>query len=170
MATVRQNLLPEDAQFLGANFPQFDKVNGTNGPVSRLLYDASSDERAYFRMEAMAYGSGDWTVDIIWYAVNATSNVCRWEAALAAITPESDSQDVETKSFATAVAVDDTHLGTTSKRLMKATITLVSGTNLDSVAAGDECWLRISRLGSHANDNMANDAALSSVRVSYSDS
>ncbi|MGW4641798.1 hypothetical protein ACWEN6_24990 [Sphaerisporangium sp. NPDC004334] len=168
MATVRQDLLPEEAQFAASAFPAFDRIQGTNFPVTRLLYDASADEKAYFKLEALGYGSGNWTVDIIWYAVNATTGTVRWEVALAAITPESDSQDVETKAFATAVAVDDAHLGTTSKRLHKATVT-ISSTSLDSVAAADEVWLRVSRLGSHANDNLANDAALSSVRLSYSD-
>lgn len=169
MGTVRQTLLPEEAQYLSTLFPAYDKINGTNSPVSRLLYVDTADQRAFWKFEAMAYGSGDLTLDIIWYAVTATTNTVRWEAALACITPESDSQDVETKAFTTAVAVDDTHLGTTAKRLHKATITLVSPTNVDGIAAGDECWLRITRLPSHANDNLSGSVALSSVRLSYSD-
>lgn len=170
MATVRQYLLPEEALFLGTTFPAYDKVDGTNFPVSRLLYDASSTERAYWKLEAFAYGSGDITVDLIWYAVSATNNTVRWEVALAAVTPESDSQDVESKAFDTAVTGDDTHLGTTAHRLMKATITLVDPDNIDGIAAGDEVWLRISRLGGATQDNLSGDAALTSVRLSYSDS
>ncbi|WP_113699191.1 hypothetical protein [Nonomuraea lactucae] len=166
MATVRQTLLPEEAQVLGSNLAAFDKINGTNFPVARLLYDAATDEAAFWKIEAVSYGSGNLTVDLIWYAVNATTGVVRWEVAIAAITPESDSQDVETKSLATAHTVDDTHLGTTSKRLHKATITV---SNLDSVAAGDEVYVRVRRIGSNAADTMANDAALTEVRISYSD-
>lgn len=168
MATVKQSLWPEDATFLASGFPAYDKVNGTSSPVGRLLYDASSTESAFWRFEALAYGSGDITVDLIWYAVNATSGVVRWEAAMAAITPETDSQDVETDGLATAVTVDDTHLGTTSKRLMKATLT-ISSTSLDGVADGDHCVLKISRIGGNAADTLANDAALVEVRISYSD-
>ncbi|MFD8556616.1 hypothetical protein ACFV1N_04895 [Streptosporangium canum] len=166
MATVRQYLSPEEAQFLGSAFPMFDKVNGTNFPVSRLLFDAAATETAYWKFEPLAYGAGNITCDLIWYAVNATTGVVRWEVALAVITPESDSQDIETKALATAHTVDDTHLGTTSKRLHRATVTI---SNLDSIAAGDEVWLKVSRVGGNAADTMANDAALSSVRLSYSD-
>lgn len=167
MATVRHELVPEEAAFASSAFPAYDRAAGTNFPVTRLLFDASATETAYFKWEAVNYGSGNITADIIWYATNATTGVVRWEVALAAITPESDSQDAETKAFATALTVDDTHLGTTSKRLHRATITI---SNLDSVAAGDECWLKVSRLGGHANDTMANDVALISVQLSYSDS
>jgi hypothetical protein len=167
MATVRQYLAPQEADYPSSSFAAYDRIQGTNGPVSRLLFDASATETVFWKLEPMTYGSGNITCDIIWYAVNATTGVVRWEVALAAITPESDSQDVETKGFATAHTVDDTHLGTTSKRLHRVQITI---SNLDSVAAGDEVWLRLSRLGGHANDTMANDAAVSSVRLSYSDS
>ncbi|MFI7630255.1 hypothetical protein [Microbispora rosea] len=166
MATVRQVLLPEAAQYLSSSFPAFDKVNGTNFPVARLLYDPSADEAAYWHLEALAYGSGNITVDIDWYAVNATSGVVRWGVALAAITPETDTTDAETKALATEQTVDDTHLGTTSRRIMRATLTL---SNLDSIAAGDEAWLRVRRIGSATADTLANDAALTMIRLSYSD-
>ncbi|MFI6813780.1 hypothetical protein ACIBG7_15270 [Nonomuraea sp. NPDC050328] len=167
MATVKQVLLPEEALHLGSNIAPYDKVNGTNLPVSRLLYDATADEAAFWSLEAVNYGSGNWTVELIWYAVNATTGTVRWGVSLAAITPESDSQDIETKALATEQTVDDAHLGTTSKRLHKATVTL---SNLDSVAAGDWVALRVRRIGSNGADTLANDAALVQVRISYSDS
>ncbi|GII84606.1 hypothetical protein Ssi03_25960 [Sphaerisporangium siamense] len=166
MAIVQQYLVPEEAHFLGSAFPAFDKINGTNFPVSRLLYDATNIESAYWKIEAVNYASGSWACELIWYAVNATTGTCRWRVAVAAITPDSDSQDVETKALATAQAVDDAHLGTTSKRLHKAVLSI---SNLDSVAAGDEVWVQVSREANHANDTLANDAALTSVRLSYSD-
>jgi hypothetical protein len=168
VATVRQTLLPEECQFLASAFPAFDRALGTAFPVARLLYDPGADEAAFWKWEAIAYGSGNITVDLIWYAVNATTGTVRWEAALAALTPDVDSQDVETKALATAQTVDDAHLGTTSKRLMKATITL-TGASLDSIAAGDEAYLRVRRVGSNGADTLANDAALTEVRLSYSD-
>lgn len=166
MATVRQVLLPEAAQFLSSAFPAFDKVNGSNFPVARLLYDATADEAAYWHIEALNYGSGGITVDIDWYAVNATTGVVRWGVALAAITPETDTTDIETKALATEQTVDDTHLGTTSRRIMRATLTL---TNLDNLATGDEAWLRVRRIGSNGADTLSNDAALTMIRLSYSD-
>lgn len=168
MSIIKQSLWPEDAQFLASSFPAYDKVSGTNSPVPRLLYDAAATENAFWRWEALDYGTGDITVQLIWYATNATTGVVRWEAAMAAITPETDSQDAETDGVATAITVDDTHLGTTSKRLHTATA-VITGASLDSVAAGDHCVLKVSRIGGNAADTMANDAALVEVRISYSD-
>lgn len=166
MATVRRDLHPMGASFLATAFPQLTKTNGTNFPVMGLAYDAAATETAYWDFPMFAYGSGNITCDLAWYADTASSGVVRWEVQLAAITPETDTQDVETKAFATAQTVDDTHLGTTGQRLHLATVAI---SNLDSVAAGDEVWLKVSRLGAHANDTMTGDVILKSVRLSYSD-
>ncbi|MFB4275752.1 hypothetical protein ACBJ59_10705 [Nonomuraea sp. MTCD27] len=168
MATVRLYLTPEEAQLAATAFPQFKVNQGTNFPVSGLAYDGagSSAERAYWKFEPAAYGSGNITCDIVFYNDSSTAGACVWEAALAAITPETDSQDVETKAFATAQQVTKTHPGTTAQRLQRATITI---TNLDAVAAGDEAWLRISRLPGDAGDTSTADVILTSVRLSYSD-
>lgn len=166
MGTVARELHPDEAQYGSAAWPQLLKNNGTNGPVRWLAYDAAATETAYWELTGLAYGSGNLTLDIIWGAATAITGVVRWEAAIAAITPETDSQDPETKAYATALTVDDTHLGTTAKRLMRATITI---SNLDSLAANDEVWLRIARLGAHANDTLAGDAWLKKAVLSYSD-
>jgi hypothetical protein len=166
VATVRVELAPEEAQSLASAFPQFIKANGTNFPVTGLYYDASATETAYWKLPAFDYGSGNLTLDILWYADTATSGVVRWETAIAAITPEIDTQDAETKAFATALTVDDTHLGTTGQRVHKATITI---SNLDSLAALDVVWLKVARLGGHANDTMTGDVVVLSAWLSYSD-
>lgn len=169
MANVRVDLSPEEAVYLAATFPQYDKFNGTNFPVSGLRFDAAADEAAFWKIDAALYGASapSITCDLLWQAENATSGVVRWEAAIAAITPDTDSQDVTTKALATAQTVDDTHLGTTGKRVHKATVTI---SNLDSVAADDVVWVRIRRIGSNAADTMANDAWLLQARLTYSDS
>ena len=168
MALVRQYLIPENAQFLSSNFPAFVRNVGTNFPVSALAYDgAGATERAYWKFTPFNYGSGNITCDIEWYASSGTTNAVVWESALAAITPETDTQDTEAKGFATVNTVTDTHLGTTAKRLHTATITI---SNLDSITAGDEAWLRISRLSADAGDTMTVDVYLTSIRLSYSDS
>lgn len=168
MGIVRQALAPEEAQFLAATFPQFLKINGTNFPVSGLAYDATTAENAYWKFQALAYGSGNITCEIIWYADTSTTSThgVAWQVALAAITPGTDTTNVETKAFATAHTAS-TDLGSTNaQKLMKTTITI---SNLDSVAADDECWLRVTRLVSDAADDLTGDAILTSVRLSYSD-
>lgn len=168
MATVRQILAAEEAQFLSSAFPQFVKANGTNFPVAGLAYDASTDEAAFWKLRAMAYGSGNLTLNLAWYADTASTGNVVWEAQIAAITPNTDTQDVETDGLATLNYVQDTHLGTTGQRLHECTITI---SNLDSLAAGDVVWLRIARdaNGTNATDDMAGDAILALSELTYSD-
>lgn len=151
-----------------SNGPQFKVVDGTNFPVSSLAFDASTDETAYVRFIATSYGSGNLTLTLRWYADTATSGNVVWGAAVAAVTPDTDTQDVETKAFGTANTVQDTHLGTTGQRVHTCAITI---SNLDSIAAADEVWLKVYRDadGTAATDDMTGDALLLSVSLSYSD-
>lgn len=165
MATVRQVLDVGAAQLLSATFPALVK-NGTNFPVVGLAFDASTAESAFFQAYAVNYGSGNVTVKVQWYADTATTGDVIWGAQLAAVTPNTDTQDVETKSLATANTATDSHLGTTGQRLHEIDITV---SNLDSVANGDAIWLRIYRDAAAGGDTMTGDAILTAVAVSYSD-
>jgi hypothetical protein len=168
MGTVPQYLAPEEAVF-GANaFPQYVRNLGTAFPVTGLAFDANSSEVAFWKWTPFAYGSGNITCDVVWYADTSTTSThgVTWRAALAAITPSVDTQNVETKAFATTQQAS-TDLGSTdAQKVMKTTITI---SNLDSVAAGDEVWLSITRVVSDAGDDLTGDAILTSVRLSYSD-
>ena len=167
MATVKTALKPEEAQFLAAAFPQFVHNNGTNFPVVGLSYDATTEEKAYWQFKASSYGSGNLTLVLRWYADTASANNVVWGCRLAAITPDTDTQDVETDGFATQQTVIDSHLGTTGQRIHTCSITI---SNLDSIAADDECWLEISRVGTDAvNDTMTGDAILITSELQYSD-
>lgn len=168
MATITIELHPEQAQYLATNFPAYTKTNGTNFPVSGLAYDAATDEAAFWKFIATSYGSGNITLTIYWYADTGTTGNVVWEAQIACITANTDSQDVETDGLATLNFVQDTHLGTTGQRVHSAAITL---SNLDSIAAGDYCTLRIARdaNGTSATDDMAGDAILLLATVAYSD-
>lgn len=166
MAIISHYLEPESAQFLTSTFPQFTKTNGTNFPVSGLAFDAAADEAAFWKVEALSYGSGNLTLDLWWYADTATSGVVRWGGAIAAITANTDTQDIETDGLATEATSDDTHLGTTGQRVHKDTVTISS---LDSIAAGDLVFLRIRRVGSNGADTMTGDAILLLAKLSYSD-
>jgi hypothetical protein len=168
MATVRQWLAVEEAQFLATAFPQFTKVNGTNFPVSGLAYDATTDEAAFWKVLAVSYGSGNLTLDLYWYADTASTLNVVWEAQITAITPNTDSTDVETDSLATLNFVQDTHLGTTGQRVHQCAITI---SNLDSIAASDLVFVRIARdaNSTSSTDDMAGDAILLGAQLSYSD-
>jgi hypothetical protein len=166
MGTAYIYLTPEEGLPLSSNFPAYVKAAGSNFPVGGLYYDASTQETAYWTFVATGYASGNLTLEIYWYADSATADNVVWEAAIAAITPDSDSQDVETKSFDSINYVQDTHLGTTGQRLHKATLTI---NNLDSIADGDLCVLKIARDadGTNATDDMTGDAVLEFARLSY---
>jgi len=168
MGTVYHELDPAGAVFPSSNLPQLVLTQGTNFPVLGLAYDAATDESAFWTLRAINYGSGNLTIDIEWYADTASSGTCVWEAQIACITPNTDTQDIETDALATLNYVQDTHLGTTGQRLHRATITL---SNLDSIAADDWCVLRLARDadGTNATDSMTGDAIVTKVTVSYSD-
>lgn len=139
-------------------------VYGTNFPVPSLRFDAAADEAAFADFAITNYGSGNLTATVFWYADTASSGDVIWGAQLAAITPNGDSQDVETKAFAAASTATDSHLGTTGQRLHAVDITL---SNLDSLASGDEVRLRVYR--DAGGDTMAGDAHLVRVLLSWSD-
>lgn len=168
MATVSIVFDRPSDQFdpIGTVFPQSVRFAGTNFPVEGLAFDAAADEACCAKFKVKTYGSGNLTAILTWYADSASSGVVRWGAALAAITPETDTQDVETKAFATENTVDDTHLGTTGQRLHNASIAI---SNLDSIASDDTVFLRIRRVGSNGADTMTGDAILVAVELTYSD-
>lgn len=165
MATVYQPLDIGAGQQLTSSFPQLVR-NGTNFPVLGLAYDAAAAEAAFWFMRAITYGSGNLTVTLDWYADTASSGDVIWGVQLAAITPNIDTQDVETKALATANTFTDTHLGTTGQRLHECDVTV---SNLDSLANADAVWLRIYRDAAAGGDTMTGDAILTGITVSYSD-
>lgn len=166
MATVVHTLGPRDAALPASNFAQYKSVAGSNFPVESLAFDASTEEACYFPFRAVRYGSGNLTARIRWYADTASSGGIVMGCSLAAITPNTDSQDVETKAFATETTGSDTHLGTTGQRLHEMTVTI---SNLDSLAADDECWLKLARKVADGSDDMTGDALVVEVDIEYSD-
>ena len=155
----------QDGDVRSTLYPQIVKANGTSIPVSGYAFDASLVEAVFFRFRASDYTSGNVTIDLDWYASTATSGNVVWGAQMAAITPDADTQDVETDALPTVTTVTDTHLGTVGHRVHRCTITLTT-TALDSIATGDHVVVRISREGSNGSDTMTGDAVLLYVSIS----
>lgn len=166
MATVVHVFGPRDALLPASAFAQYIVVAGTNFPLESLGFDAATEESAYFACDAVRYGSGNVNVKVRWYADTASTGGVAFGASLAAITPNSDTQDIETDAFATEVVGTDTHLGTTGQRLHELAIDVGQ---LDSLAADDWCMVRLARKVDNAGDTMAGDARVIEVRVEYSD-
>lgn len=165
MATVYQQLDPAGGLFRTSAFPQLVQADGTTIPVRGLAFDASTLEACFFVFRAISYGSGNLTLAVDWYADTASSGDVVWGAAIAAITPDSDSQDIETDSLATASTVTDSHLGTVGQRLHRASITI---SNLDSLAADDYVALQFYRDAANGSDTMTGDGIVVGLTLSYS--
>ncbi len=157
MPTAYLPFAPEEAQALATAFPQFVKALGTNFPVSGLAFDATTAESAYWKFRAAAYSTGNLVLEIDWYADTASSGAVVWSGAISAITPTTDSQDIETDAFATATTGATTHLGTVGQRLHRSQLAI---SNLDSIAAEDHVILKIGRLPADAGDTMTGDAII----------
>lgn len=152
----------QDGDVRTTGFPGIVRANGTNIPVSGYAFDAAAIESLFFRFRASAYVSGNLTVDLDWYADTASSGGVVWGAQIAAITPNTDTQDIETDALATQNTVTTTHLGTTGQRLHRSTITV---SNLDSLAPDDQVVLCIQRVATNGSDTMTGDAILTYVSV-----
>jgi hypothetical protein len=167
MATTRIQL--DAAQALpvpSVTMPEF-KLGGTNINVASYSFDAAGTEGVQFLIPyAPAYGSGNITAKLLWFGDSATSGDVVWGVAIAALTPETDSTDIETDSWATENTVTDSHLGTTAHRLHTASVTV---SNLDSITTGDYLAVRVQRLGADGSDTMTGDAQLVGIVLEWSD-
>jgi hypothetical protein len=163
---IKHILTPLNATFPGTNPAAPTLVQGTNFPVPGLAFDTTTQETAFFDFPAVGYGSGNLTVTVEWYADTATSGDVTFGASIAAITPNTDTQDIETKAFATENTASDTHLATTGQRLHSFDITV---SNLDGLAANDSVVLRLRRVPADSSDTMAGDAIVTRVIVAYSE-
>lgn len=167
MATVYQYFIPEMGRIRSATaFPAFRILDGSAAPVSGLFFDATTSETIHFQWKARNYGSGNITVTIEWYADTATTNAVVWSCAIAAYTLNTDTGAFTAKAYSTATNVTDTNLGATAQRGHSIDCVV---TNLDSIANGDTCWLRVSRLPADGSDTMTGDAVITGIEISYSD-
>lgn len=143
------------------------KEAGTNFLVPSYSFADGATEAIQVQLGYVpSYGSGNITCKLVWYADTATTGNVVLGAQIACVTPETDTQDVETKSLATENTVTDSHLGTTAQRLHIATITI---SNLDSITTADVLWLRVHRKGGDASDTMSGDLQLVAIILEWSD-
>lgn len=146
----------EDGAPPSANFAAWTRRN--NHIVA--AFDAGTDESLDFRgVLPQHYAGGGLTIYVHWIAASATSGNCVWNAAM-----ERLSTDMDSDSFATAQAATGAANGT-SGIITTTSITMSSGANMDSLAAGDAFRLRITRDADNGSDTMTGDAQLVCVEV-----
>lgn len=155
MATTRFVLTPESAHFPTSNFPALSAINGR--PV--LLYDASTDETAYWTVVAPQGLSGALSAKIHYICANATSGTAAWQVSVEAVS-DGDATDLDAgTSFDTANAGTGTVPGTNGY----IDVISVTLTNDDSIAPGDYVRFAINR--DVSADSVSNDLALLVVEI-----
>jgi hypothetical protein len=130
----------------------------TRNSIAVLDYDDASTESAVFvgiLPEAADVSSG-LIVSLRWMASTATSDDVRWSVAW-----EKSNTDLDSDSFDTATAATATADGTSGI----VTVTNITCTTIDSLAAGDLFRLRVQRVGGDGADTMTGDAELIAVEV-----
>jgi hypothetical protein len=131
----------------------------TRNSIAVLDFDAATDESAVFVgviPEGASLGSG-LKVFIHWMASTATSGNCRWGVQF-----EKSGTDLDTDSFDTATEAHSAANGTSGIE----TVTEITATAIDSLAAGNRFRLKVFRNADDAtNDTMTGDAELIAVEV-----
>jgi len=131
----------------------------TRNSIAVLDFDAATDKSAVFVgviPEGASLGSG-LKVFIHWMASTATSGNCRWGVQF-----EKSGTDLDSDSFDTATEAHSAANGTSGIE----TVTEITATAIDSLAAGNRFRLKVFRNADDAtNDTMTGDAELIAVEV-----
>jgi hypothetical protein len=149
---------PRNNEPPASNYATLDLRN--QRPV--LDFDTTTQEAAIFSgVLSSAYAGGGITVDIYCMATSATTGTIGWDVAIERI--DTSSLDTDSDSFASAQTVTAVTVPGTSGQILKMSVNISNGANMDSLAAGEAFRLRIRR--DVANDNAAGDAELLSVTM-----
>jgi hypothetical protein len=131
----------------------------TRNSIAVLDFDAATDESAVFVgiiPEGASLGSG-LKIFLHWMASTATSGNCRWGVQF-----EKSGTDLDADSFDTATESHSAANGTSGIE----TVTEITATAIDSLAAGNRFRLKVFRNADDAtNDTMTGDAELIAVEV-----
>lgn len=172
MATGTYVFLPQAAVFpdgsTGNLAPGISFRQGSESSPKKHYYtldfDAAQDEHAWWTGVAPAdYASGG-AVDLAWHA-NATSGTVRWGVSIGAISSGDADTPLEHANAAASTAAGT--VNTTEAR--RLTITSITLSNPDSLAAGDLFFLLVYRDGdgTSGTDDCTVDAELVAARWTY---
>ena len=128
----------------------------------RLDFDASTNESAVFSdIMPQNYGGGGVTVFIHYSMSSAEANTVDWDVSFERV---GDQQlDTDSDSFAAVNSVDNTTVPATSGFVDIVSIAFTDGADMDSVAAGEEFRIKITR--DATNDDAAGDGELAKVEI-----
>ena len=130
-----------------------------------LDFDGSADEEAVFSGVLPAhYGGGGLTIETFWALTSATSGSLRVQAGIERI--DLSGLDIDADSFAAFQSAGGTAPGT-SGMVIKITVTMTSGAQMDGLLVGEVFRLKIRRDadGTSGTDDITTDAELLAVHI-----
>jgi hypothetical protein len=131
-----------------------------------LDFDGTTDEEAVFAGVLPAnYSGGGLTVKLFVMFTSATAGTSRWQAAIERHQASTD--DLDADSFA-AFQSNGVGAPSTSGQVVTCSITFTSGSQMDSLAAGESFRLKVRRDadGTSGTDDITTDAELLRVLLS----
>lgn len=135
---------------------------GTRNQHPTLDFDTTTQESAVWTaVLPSTYAGGGLTVDVYFAAASATSGTIGWDVAIERI--DASSLDIDADSFATAQTVTAATVPGTSGQVLKSSVAITSGANMDSLAAGEAFRIRLRR--DVATDTATGDAQLLAMIV-----
>ncbi len=141
-----------------SNYATLDSRNAH--PV--LDFDTTTQEAAIFSgILPTDYSGAGLTVSVWCAATSATTGTIGWLVSIERM--DASSLDIDADSFASANTVTATTVPGTSGQLLKLSVNISSGANMDSLAAGEMFRLKIER--DVTNDTAAGDAELLRVML-----
>lgn len=144
-----------------ASYATFDTRNG----YAVLDFDDTTDESAVFCGVMPAnYAGGGLTVTVGWMATSATTGTISLDVAFMSVTDDAD--DLDTKAFAAANNANPTTASATGE-VDYATVTFTDGADMDSVAAGELFYLKVTRdaNGTTSTDDVSGDMELVFIKL-----
>lgn len=130
-----------------------------------LDFDDSTDESVIFQgFMPRNYAGGGLTVTVGWMATSATTGTISLDVSFMSVSDDAD--DLDTKSFAAANNANPT-TASASGEVDYATISFTDGADMDSVAAGEMFYLKVTRDadGTTSTDNLSGDMELVFVEI-----
>lgn len=150
-------LYPADNESPSSNYATLDTRNGH--PV--LDFDDTTAEGAVFSFVLPRnYASGGITVYVGSSATSATTGTIGWTVEIERV---GTAQDTDSDSFATAATITAATVSGTSGIVTTSNVAITDGANIDSIAVGELCRIRIKR--DVANDTATGDAELHFVEI-----
>ena len=166
MATI-QVLTPLSAEFKTTGYAALTRTSDASGARTFLAFDGAADESCYWTFVAPEnVATTTWTATVQFAMASATSGAVVVALSLEAVT-SGDALDLDTsESLDTANTSSATTVPGTAGYLGNIVVTL---TNKDSVQAGDQVRLKLSRLSSsNGGDTASGDMLVSTVRIDAS--